>query len=65
MFGTLLGTGEYGHLIIEHVPMLMRSFGSMREFNKVLKAPIKLIVDFINKQQITIFIKRTHQVGCF
>ncbi|CAB4042260.1 Hypothetical predicted protein, partial [Paramuricea clavata] len=32
-FGPLLGTGDYGHLIIEHASMLMRTFGSMREFS--------------------------------
>ena len=26
MFGGKLGTGDYGHLTIEHVPMLMRNF---------------------------------------
>ena len=32
-FGTLLGTGDYGHLVIEHAAMLMRTFGSMRDFS--------------------------------
>ncbi|CAB4001503.1 Hypothetical predicted protein, partial [Paramuricea clavata] len=32
-FGPLLGTGDYGHLVIEHASMLMRTFGSMREFS--------------------------------
>ena len=32
-FGKLLGKGDYGHLVIEHASMLMRTFGSMREFS--------------------------------
>jgi hypothetical protein len=32
-FGQLLGTGDYGHLVIEHVSMLIRTFGSMCEFS--------------------------------
>ncbi len=33
MFGLLLGTGDYGHLVIEHASMLMRTFGSMKKFS--------------------------------
>ena len=33
MFGVSLGTGDYGHLVIEHASMLMRTFGSMRDFS--------------------------------
>ena len=29
-----LGTGEYGHLTIDHAPMLMRKFLSMTEFSQ-------------------------------
>jgi len=29
LFGVGLGTGDYGHLTIEHSPMLMRRFKSM------------------------------------
>ena len=32
MFGSQLGTGDYGHLTIEHVPMLMRNFFSLKEY---------------------------------
>lgn len=32
MFGSQLGTGDYGHLTIEHVPMLMRNFLSLKEY---------------------------------
>jgi DNA repair protein RadC len=33
MFGLLLGTGDYGHLVIEHASMLMQTFGSMKNFS--------------------------------
>ena len=32
-FSPLLGTGDYGHLMIEHGSMLMRTIRSMREFS--------------------------------
>ena len=33
MFGNKLGTGDYGHMTIEHVSMLMRNFLSLREYS--------------------------------
>lgn len=33
MFGGKLGTGDYGHLTIEHVPMLMRNFLSLKDYS--------------------------------
>lgn len=32
-FGNCLGTGDYGHLSVEHAPMLMRRFRSMKEYS--------------------------------
>ena len=32
MFGSNLGTGDYGHITIEHASMLLRNFLSLREF---------------------------------
>ena len=32
MFGNKLGTGDYGHMTIEHVSMLMRNFLNLREY---------------------------------
>ena len=32
MFGSQLGTGDYSHLTIEHVPMLMRNIFSPKEY---------------------------------
>ena len=34
LFGCSLGTGDYGHLLIDHAPMLMRRFFSMSEFSQ-------------------------------
>lgn len=34
LFGSSLGTGDYGHLTIDHAPMLMRKFLSMTEFSQ-------------------------------
>lgn len=34
LFGSSLGTGDYGHLLIDHAPMLMRRFLSMTEFSQ-------------------------------
>lgn len=34
IFGSSLGTGDYGHLLIDHAPMLMRRFLSMTEFSQ-------------------------------
>lgn len=33
MFGTTLGTGDYGHLTVEHVPMLFRINRSLRHLS--------------------------------
>ena len=33
MFGNKLGTGDYGHMTIEHVSMLMRNFLSLKEYS--------------------------------
>ena len=33
-FGSSLGTGDYGHLTVEHAPMLMRRFLSMTEYSQ-------------------------------
>ena len=33
IFGVSLGTGDYGHLTIEHAPMLMRRFRSMTRYS--------------------------------
>lgn len=33
IFGVSLGTGDYGHLTIEHAPMLMRRFRSMTHYS--------------------------------
>lgn len=32
-FGVLLGTGDYGHMTIEHSSMLLRQFGSLKEYS--------------------------------
>lgn len=32
VFGSNLGTGDYGHITIEHTSMLLRNFLSLREF---------------------------------
>ncbi|KAJ7373259.1 hypothetical protein OS493_012848 [Desmophyllum pertusum] len=43
MFGTSLGTGDYGHLIIEHVPILFRSHRSLHHLsNQGFEAAHKL-----------------------
>jgi len=34
LFGSSLGTGDYRYLMIDHTPMLMRSFLSMTEFSE-------------------------------
>lgn len=34
LFGNSLGTGDYGHLTIDHAPMLMRRFLSMKEYSQ-------------------------------
>ena len=34
LFGSSLDTGDYGHLTIDHAPMLMRKFLSMTEFSQ-------------------------------
>ena len=34
LFGANLGTGDYGHLTIDHAPMLMRRFLSMRDYSQ-------------------------------
>lgn len=34
LFGCSLGTGDYGHLLIDHAPMLTRHFFSMSEFSQ-------------------------------
>ena len=33
MFGSHLGTGDYGHMTIEHASILFRVFGSVREYS--------------------------------
>lgn len=33
LFGVTLGTGDYGHLTVEHSAMLFRQFGSFREYS--------------------------------
>ena len=33
LFGTSLGTGDYGHLTIEHVPMLFRVHHSLHDLS--------------------------------
>lgn len=33
MFGTSLGTGDYGHLTVEHVPMLFRIHRTLRDLS--------------------------------
>ncbi|KAK3719347.1 hypothetical protein QZH41_000525 [Actinostola sp. cb2023] len=43
MFGKSLGTGDYGHLTVEHAPMLMRVHRSFRRFsNQGFEASHKL-----------------------
>ena len=43
IFGVSLGTGDYGHLTIEHAPMLMRRFRSMTRYsNQGFEAAHKL-----------------------
>ncbi|KAJ7377138.1 hypothetical protein OS493_030733 [Desmophyllum pertusum] len=43
LFGVSLGTGDYGHLTIEHAPMLMRRFRSMTRYsNQGFEAAHKL-----------------------
>jgi len=34
LFGASLGTGDYGHLTIDHAPMLMRRFLSMKHYSQ-------------------------------
>ena len=33
MFGNQLGTGDYGHVTIEHASMFMRNFLSLKEYS--------------------------------
>ena len=33
MFGNKLGTGDYGHITIEHASMFMRNFLSLKEYS--------------------------------
>ena len=33
MFGNQLGTGDYGHITIEHASMFMRNFLSLKEYS--------------------------------
>ena len=43
MFGRTLGTGDYGHLTIEHVPMLFRNHRSLFDLsNQGFEAAHKL-----------------------
>ena len=43
MFGNSLGTGDYGHLTVEHVPMLFRSHHSLHDLsNQGFEAAHKL-----------------------
>ncbi|KAK3734790.1 hypothetical protein QZH41_020537 [Actinostola sp. cb2023] len=43
MFGQGLGTGDYGHMVIEHSPMLIRKFKSMGKYsNEGFEAAHKL-----------------------
>ena len=43
MFGTSLGTGDYGHLTIKHVPMLLRTHRSLHHLsNQGFEAAHKL-----------------------
>ncbi|XP_078384134.1 uncharacterized protein LOC144666603 [Oculina patagonica] len=43
IFGVTLGTGDYGHLTIEHAPMLMRRFRSLNRYsNQGFEAAHKL-----------------------
>ena len=43
MFGTSLGTGDYGHLTVEHVPMLFRRHRSLHHLsNQGFEAAHKL-----------------------
>lgn len=43
MFGNSLGTGDYGHLTVEHVPMLFRSYRSLHHlWNQGFEAAHKL-----------------------
>lgn len=34
LFGSSLGMGDYGHLLVHHAPMLMRRFLSMTQFSQ-------------------------------
>lgn len=52
MFGTNLGTGDYGHLTIEHVPMLFRAHCSLHHLsNQGFEAAHKL--HKLKKQKLT------------
>ena len=33
LFGLGLGTGDYGHLTVEHASMLLRNFRSLRDYS--------------------------------
>ena len=43
LFGLGLGTGDYGHLTVEHASMLLRNFRSLRQYsNQGFEAAHKL-----------------------
>lgn len=43
LFGPGLGTGDYGHMTVEHASMLLRNFRSMKEYsNQGFEAAHKL-----------------------
>lgn len=43
VFGVGLGTGDYGHLTVEHASMLLRNFRSLRDYsNQGFEAAHKL-----------------------
>ena len=43
LFGLGLGTGDYGHLTVEHTSMLLRNFRSLRDYsNQGFEASHKL-----------------------
>ncbi|KAK3741175.1 hypothetical protein QZH41_012621 [Actinostola sp. cb2023] len=70
-FGNLLGTGDYGHMTIEHTSMLLRAFGSIREYsNQSIEAAHSLHRQLYSKASshdrhgYTSSSKLFHFVGC-
>ena len=59
-----IGTGDYGHLTVEHSPMLMRLFKSLARYsNQGFEAAHKVTDSYMSIAQIMIPLHLSHQVG--